>query len=52
MNVIFHGRQCSLVVGKVDNIVMAGTVFERISLDEVVYGVWLGAGDVQVLVEL
>ncbi|TYJ97416.1 uncharacterized protein E5676_scaffold194G002410 [Cucumis melo var. makuwa] len=33
------GRPCSLAVGKVDNIVATGTVFERISTDEIVYGV-------------
>ncbi|KAL0561456.1 hypothetical protein IC582_001884 [Cucumis melo] len=32
------GRPCSLAIGKVDNIVATGTVFERISTDEIVYG--------------
>ncbi|KAA0045649.1 uncharacterized protein E6C27_scaffold243G001620 [Cucumis melo var. makuwa] len=45
-------RPCSFVVGKVDNIVATRTVFERISTDEIVYGVRLGEGNVQVLVEL
>ena len=52
MNVIFQGRPCSLAVGKVDNIVATGTAFERISIDEIVYGVRLGEGDVRVLIEL
>ncbi|KAL0534262.1 hypothetical protein IC582_028551 [Cucumis melo] len=46
------GRPCSLAVGKVDNIVSTGTVFERISTNEIVYGVRLGEGDVRVLIEL
>ncbi|KAL0539281.1 hypothetical protein IC582_023477 [Cucumis melo] len=46
------GKPCSLAVGKVDNIVATGTVFERISTNEIVYGVRLGEGDVRVLIEL
>ncbi|KAA0053273.1 putative transposase [Cucumis melo var. makuwa] len=45
-------RPCSLAIGKVDNIVATGTVFERISTGEIVYGVRLGEGDVGVLIEL
>ncbi|KAL4010941.1 hypothetical protein IC575_027965 [Cucumis melo] len=45
-------RPCSLSVGKVDNIVPTGTIFERISTNEIVYGVRLGEGDVRVLIEL
>ncbi|KAL0559625.1 hypothetical protein IC582_004240 [Cucumis melo] len=46
------GKSCSLAVGKVDNIVATGTVFERISTDQIVYGVRLEEGDVRVLIEL
>ncbi|TYK17918.1 uncharacterized protein E5676_scaffold306G002090 [Cucumis melo var. makuwa] len=46
------GRPCSLAIGKVDNIVATGTVFERISTDEIVYGVRLGESYVRVLIEL
>ncbi|KAL0555973.1 hypothetical protein IC582_004476 [Cucumis melo] len=46
------GRPCSLAIGKVDNIVATGTVFERTSTDEIVYGVRLREGDVRVLIEL
>ncbi|KAA0052122.1 uncharacterized protein E5676_scaffold565G00070 [Cucumis melo var. makuwa] len=46
------GRPCSIVVGKVDNIVATGTVFERISTDKIVYGVRLGEGDERVLIEV
>ncbi|TYK18876.1 uncharacterized protein E5676_scaffold204G00800 [Cucumis melo var. makuwa] len=47
-----RGRPCSLAVGKVDNIVAIGIVFERISTNEIVYRVRLGEGDVWVFIEL
>ncbi|KAL0558799.1 hypothetical protein IC582_003381 [Cucumis melo] len=52
MEKIDLGRPCSLVVGKVDNIVAIGIVFERISTNEIVYRVRLGEGDVWVFIEL
>ncbi|TYK24359.1 uncharacterized protein E5676_scaffold205G001410 [Cucumis melo var. makuwa] len=52
MKKIDLGRPCNLAIGKVDNIVATGTVFERISTDEIVYGVRLREGDVRVLIEL
>jgi hypothetical protein len=47
-----QNKKCKLAVGRLDNIVARGTVFEETGDDEIIHNIPLGKGNVRVSVDI